>query len=168
MEPKIITLPALKVAGYKINTSNINGTNLKEIPAFWTAYMEDGRMEKLHGADFVKNHAEYGVCFSTNSGKGGFSYVIGVEVKEDVEIPNDFYACELPDATYAMFSTVPSDRTEFSSNIQKTWHYIMNDWFPFSGYEYAKGKVDFELYGEQSRGDSGLVCDIYIPIAKIK
>ena len=69
-------------------------------------------------------------------------------------------------ATYAVFSTPPCSRAEFVKNIQGTWNYIMNDWFQASGYEYAPGCVDFELYGEKCMGETGLVCEIYIPVAK--
>jgi len=166
MDPRFVTLPAIPLAGYAIETSNIDGENNKEIPAFWMAYMTDGRMERLHGSDFLKKHDEYGACFAVDPENGIFSYVIGVEVKEGAEIPEAFYTCEIPPATYAVFSTPPCDKAELAKNIQGTWVYIMDDWFPSSGYEYAAGCVDFEYYDEKCMGETNNVCDIYIPVAK--
>ena len=168
MEPKFVTKPAVKLAGYEIRTRNIDGVNSKEIPAFWTAYLADGRAGKLHEASFVKDHAEYGACFAENPENGEFSYVIGVEVEENANIPEAFHTCDLPPATYAVFSTPPCDNHVFSQNIQGTWQYIMNDWFPTSGYEYAPGCGDFEYYGEKAMGDKDVVCDIYVPVIKSK
>lgn len=166
MEPKIVTLPAVRLAGYSIQTTADNNENSREIPAFWTAYLADGRAGRLHGSDFVKKQAEYGACFSVNPESGKFTYVIGVEAKEGADIPAEFYTCEIPGATYAVFSTPPCNKAEFSKNIQGTWQYIMNDWFPASGYEYAAGCTDFEYYDDRCMGENDNVCDIYIPIAK--
>jgi len=166
MEPIFVTLPAIKIAGYEIKTKNTDGENNKAIPAFWTEYLTDGRVQRLHGAEFLKGHAEYGACFAVNPENGEFSYVIGVEVKDGASVPDEFHTCELPPATYAMFSTPPCTKEEFSNNIQGTWQYIMDDWFPGSGYEYAPGCVDFEYYGEKAMSDTEAVCDIYIPVVK--
>lgn len=166
MEPKFVSLPAIKLAGYALKTRSVDNENSREIPKFWTSYLADGRVEKLHRSAFVKNHAEYGACFPEDPQNGEFSYVIGVEVKDGAEISKEFHTCELPPATYAVFASPPCERPSFSKNIQGTWQYIMNEWFPSSGYEYAAGCVDFELYGESCMGDKNLVCEIYIPVIK--
>lgn len=166
MKPKFVSLPAIKLAGYALKTRNVDNENSREIPEFWAGYLTDGRAGKLHQSDFAKNHAEYGACFPEDPQNGEFSYVIGVEVKDGIEIPKEYHVCELPPAVYAVFSTPPCDRPMFSQNIQGTWQYIMNDWFPSSGYEYTFGCVDFELYGEKCMGDKDLVCEIYIPVTK--
>jgi AraC family transcriptional regulator len=166
MEPIIKTIPKIKIAGYVIKTKNVDGENSKDIPAFWGAYMSDGRCQKLHGESFVKKHSEYGACFCPDTETGEFDYVIGVEVKDDISIPSEYHTCELPAATYAVFSTPPSDASGFVSAIQGAWQYIFNDWFPSSGYEYAPGCVDFELYDERCMSDTGKVCEIWMPIVK--
>lgn len=164
MTPKFVTFSTIKLAGYALRTKNPEDENSKDIPNFWTEYLTDGRMEKLHQSGFVKKHAEYGACFPEDPQNGEFTYVIGVEIKDDIDIPKEFHVCELPPANYAVFATPPCDRAVFSQNIQGTWQYIMNDWFPSAGYEYASGCVDFELYGEKSMGDKDLICEIYIPV----
>lgn len=168
MEPKFVYRPAIKIVGYSITTSSNGNENNKDIPNFWNAYMTDGRMEKLHGEDFVKDHAEYGACFPENKDTCEFEYVIGVEQVEKALIPADYTIHEIPAATYAVFSSPQSNATNFVSNIQGTWQFIFNEWFPNSGYEYAEGCVDFELYDDRCLSEAEKVCDIYIPVTKKK
>jgi len=166
MEPKFLVLDAIKIAGYLLRTKMVEGENSVDIPAFWQAYLTDGRAGRLHQQEFVKNHDEYGACLAMNPENGEFSYIIGVEVKDGAVISEEFQVCDIPPATYAVFSTPPSNEEDFSKNIQGTWCYIMDEWFPKSGYEYAEACVDFELYGEKSMSEAGKVCDIYIPVVK--
>ncbi len=166
MEPKIVTLPATLLAGYTIRSTNTEGNNNKEIPAFWQAYLSDGRMEALHDQPFVKSHAEYGACFPCDAASGTFEYMIGVEAKEGAAIPEGFCARTMPAATYAVFTTPPTVRTQFTTAIQGTWRFIYSEWFGLSGYEFAPGCCDFELYDERCMDDNACVCDIYIPVIK--
>ena len=166
MEPKMIKKETIKLAGFALKTVMKGGESKKAIPQFWTDYLSDGRMEKLHGESFLKSHAEYGACFPENPENGEFVYVIGVEVKEGHVIPDGYHACSLPEALYAVFSTPPCDEANFSPTIQGTWEYIMSEWFPNSGYEFDGNGVDFEIYDERCKGKTGKVCDIYIPVVK--
>lgn len=166
MEPKWKTLPAIRLAGYALHTKTGEQENNKEIPAFWMDYMTDGRMSKLHSAAFVKAHDEYGACFMLNPEMGEMRYVIGVEASEGAEIPEEFHVCEIPAATYAVFSTPPTDKANFSQTIQGVWQYIYAEWFPNSGYEYAPNAVDYELYDARCMDAHGNVCEIHIPVVK--
>ncbi|MDQ7093725.1 AraC family transcriptional regulator [Desulfosporosinus sp. PR] len=166
LEPKFVVLPALKLAGFVLKTTSAAGENRKSIPAFWSAYISDGRMENLHAESFVQKHDEYGVCFPENQDSGEFEYVIAVEIKENAVVPEEYYVCELPPANYAVFSTPPCDAASFPSTIQGVWQYIFDEWLPKSGYEYAPDCVDFELYDDRCMSDTGKVCDIYIPLVK--
>ncbi len=166
MEPKTISLPAISLAGYALDTTCENGENLKAVPAFWDAYFMKGRMEKLHGESFLKGHTEYGVCFPKNGAMGEMTYMIGVEAAEGAAIPEEYRAMKVPAATYAVFSTPSSDATNFSDNIQRLWQNVYGEWFPGSGFEYAPGCVDFERYDERCMTPCDKVCDIYVPIVK--
>jgi AraC family transcriptional regulator len=160
---KYIDRTAIKLVGYAIKTSSLNGENFKAIPQFWGAYMGDGRMQKLHGENFVKNHAEYGVCLPEDA-DGGFEYVIGVELKEDTTADGGYYCCEIPAAAYAVFTTPEADAAGFSGAIQQTWKDIFSQWFPQSGYRIDEAGLSFELYDERSMSDTSKVCEIWIPV----
>jgi AraC family transcriptional regulator len=166
MEPKMVKKESVKLAGFAVKTRTKDGENSKEIPKFWQDYLTDGRMKKLHGESFLKNHAEYGACFPRDPENGEFEYVIGVEVNENHDIPAGYHVCTLPQALYAVFTTPPADNSGFVSSIQGTWNYIYSEWFPNSGYEFANNGIDFELYDERMMGETGKVIDIYIPVVK--
>jgi AraC family transcriptional regulator len=166
MEPKMVKKEAVKIAGFAIKTCTKDGANKKEIPQYWQDYLHDGRCEKLHGESFVKNHAEYGACFPTNMEKGEHGYVIGVEVKEDVTIPDTYHVCTVPQALYAVFTTPPAEASNFVASIQGTWDYIYSEWFPNSGYEFDEKGVDYELYDERCMKETGKIIDICIPVVK--
>jgi len=166
MEPKMVKKESVKLAGFALKTSTKDGENYKAIPKFWQDYISDGRCKKLHGESFLNGHAEYGACFPVISDNGGLVYVIGVEVKEGHDVPDGYHVCTIPEALYAVFSSPPADEANFSSSIQRTWKYIYSEWLPGSGYEFDNSKVDYELYDERCMGETGKVCDIYIPVVK--
>ena len=166
LEPRFVSLPAVRLAGFALKTTTVDGENSTSIPDFWSAYMSDGRVNRLHSESFVKNHVEYGACFPEDPETGEFEYVIGVEPKDGAAIPDGYHVCVLPPATYAVFSTPPSDAAGFVPGIQGVWDYIFNEWFPESGYEYAPNCVDFELYDDRCMSETGKVCDIYIPVIR--
>lgn len=162
VEPKIVTKPAAKFAGYELKTTCQEGKNLQEIPAFW-ASMTPEHFATLHNTLHVVHHSELGLCFPPDSATGNFSYVIAMEVHDYEGAPPELMRGEIPEATYAVFSIPPVENQqspEFSAAIQGTWKYIYDTWFPGSGYEFAAGKVDYEQYYE------GAKVEIYIPIVK--
>jgi AraC family transcriptional regulator len=156
MEPKMVRLPAVKLAGFALKTRSKDGVNKKAIPQFWQACRADGRFERLQNGSFLKNHTLYGACFPENPENGEFEYVIGAEVKDGHDVPKDYHVCTLPGALYAVFATPPAEDFNFSSTIQGTWEYIYSEWFPKSGYEFDGNGVDFELYGERSMNMYGI------------
>ncbi|GHV62529.1 hypothetical protein AGMMS49587_09630 [Spirochaetia bacterium] len=171
MEPKIVNLSAIKLAGYIINTTGKNGENFRAIPQFWADYVSDGRMEKLHGEGFLKSHTEYGACFPEDPATGEFEYIIGVEVKDGASpsektVPPVYQIREAPAAAYAVFSSPPADSAGFSAAIQETWRYVFAEWLPGAAYQIDPRGVNFELYDERCRSEKARVCDIYVPVIR--
>lgn len=164
MEPKIIRKSALKIAGYGIPTNSARST--KDCPALWDKYVIEGWEEKLYTQLKPLKHGEYGVCYESHKETGEFIYVIGVEVENFDDTTEDMIKVELPASDYAVFTTSPVNDALFSENIQNTWHYIVNEWFPNSGYLWDETKSDFELYDERCHGDTDKVMEIYVPVIK--
>lgn len=163
MEPQIVTKPAFKVAGYELKTTTRDGVNNQEIPAFW-GNMTAERLGMLHNQLHCVGKAELGMCFPGDPANEDFSYVIAVEVSDFNGVPADLFTAEIPEATYAIFTTPANDGEEnIAPAIQGTWKYIHETWFPNSGYEFAEGKADFEWY---PCGNKGEKVKIYIPIVK--
>jgi AraC family transcriptional regulator len=165
MEPKMVKKEAIKIAGFALKTT-VNGRQNKiDIPKFWQEYLNDGKRKKLHGENFVKSRTEFGAWPQINYENGEFVYVIGVEVKDGYDVPDEYHVCTIPEALYAVFSSPPADK-DFSREIQGTEEYIFSEWFPNSEYEFADDKIDFELYDERNMNEKRYVCEIYIPVVK--
>jgi AraC family transcriptional regulator len=77
---------------------------------------------------------------------------------------------EVPEATYAVFTSPPVDFTEdsslFTDEIKETWKYIFENWFRDSEYELDLTKYDFEFNDERRHEQTGIVMDIYVPVIK--
>lgn len=165
LEPKIIHQRKQMIAGIAKKTTHSDNQNSKEIPAMWQEYIREGGMEKLHAQDFVTSHDEYGICLPLDTETDTFEYVIGIAVQEDVPT-HSYQTWSIPEADYAVFTVPQSTQETFVSNIQGTWNYIFNEWFPSSGYELDSVSYDYERYPIDDMNDQSLRCDIYIPIAK--
>ena len=165
MEPRIIVRPAFTVAGYALRTTSVDGENHRAIPVFWQAYMKN-HSESLHKALNPVTHAEYGLCTEMDMETGEFDYVIGLEVPEGAPIPDGLHVTRVPASTYAIFTTPPAEEKDFVNTIQNTWSYIYHEWFPSSGYEYAPGGADYELYDERCLKETAKQIDIAIPVVK--
>lgn len=165
MEPKLVSRPAFRIAGYALRTTSQGGENKRAIPAFWQDYLKN-RCEGLHSALTPVSHAEYGMCADMDFETGAFNYVIGLEAADGAAIPEGLHVTQVPAATYAIFTTPPADGDHFVEAIQNTWAYIYEQWFPESGYEYASGCFDYELYDERCLREAGKQIDIAIPVVR--
>jgi AraC family transcriptional regulator len=163
MEYRIVTKPAFDVIGYSLRTRTHEGENHRDIPAFWSRYMEEKMGQNLHG--LAVSGAEYGICDDFDMESGEFSYIIGVEAKEGAEAPEGTVKRHYPETTYAVFTTPKVTPDRFSESIQSTWGVIFSEWFPNSDYEHSGG-AELEYYDERSCRDRAELfeMDIYIPV----
>ncbi|MBA9083843.1 putative transcriptional regulator YdeE [Fontibacillus solani] len=104
-------------------------------------------------------------------------YLFGVIVEDFGKVTPDMITLDVPEATYAVFTTPPVDVTAgekngganqegFPNAIRLTWQYIFQEWFKDSGYEYDDTKLDFEYYDERCHFRPDTVMDIYVPVTK--
>lgn len=159
MEPKIKTIPAFKVMGYKLETTSIDGKNFEEIPKFWQKLLSDecALLKKIKGV--INPQISYGMCTDLKE-DGSFTYVVGYEVSTFDNAEKEMHCETIPELKYAIFTA----KGEMPESIQSTTKYIYGKWFPDSGFEFA-GNADFELYDEsRMQNPKSAECDIYIPI----
>lgn len=172
MQPKIINKDAVKIVGYKFNTTLRNNAHTRDIPSFWNECGFEGENYEtiLYESQPTPRHGEYGICVNTNIETDEFSYIFGVEVTDFHKATEKMYTLEIPPATYAVFTTPPVDGDDFVDSIHGTWKYILEEWFPSSGYEIDDTKFDFEFYDERCHPweYDKLCMDIYVPIMKKK
>lgn len=176
MIPTIVTKPAFKVAGYGIKTNIAGGSFTKDIAAFWNNYDTNGWECKLYDQLTPPKHGEIGICVPDSRDSGSLVYLLGVLVEDFSKVTPDMITLEVPEATYAVFTTPPVDLTaggregqsnqeEFPQTIKQTWKYIFQEWFKESGYSYDESKLDFEFYDERCHFRPDSVMEIYVPVA---
>ncbi len=171
INPIIIEKSAFKVAGYGIKTNITNGNYTKDVASFWINYNGENLESKMYKILNPAKHGEVGLCIPSSNDNGEATYMLGVVVEDFNDVTDDMITLEVPQATYAVFTTPPvtsaeSENTEFASVIKKTWKYIFEEWFKDSGYIFDETKLDFEYYDERCHSNIDTVMDIYVPVIK--
>lgn len=173
MNPIIKKMPAFKVAGYGIKT-NITSEYMKDIAAYWDTYEGENLESKMYAQLNPPKHGEVGLCVPSSE-NGNVTYLLGVIVEDFTKVTPDMLIVEVPDAEYAVFTTLPVDNSETASTydedplaimVKETWRYIFEQWLPKSGYCYDESKLDFEYYDERCHGLKDAVMEIYVPVKK--
>ncbi|MGX4599552.1 AraC family transcriptional regulator [Faecalimicrobium sp. JNUCC 81] len=170
MDPIIVKKPAFKVAGYGIKTNISNGSYTKDVASFWSNYNGENLESKMYKLLEPPKHGEVGLCIPSNDENGDTIYLLGVIVDDFEGVTDDMMRVNVPEATYAVFTTLPVDTTndleqkEFSNTIKETWKYIFEEWFKDSKYIYDESKMDFEFYDERCHSRKDTVMEIYIPV----
>ncbi|MBC7959124.1 MAG: AraC family transcriptional regulator [Vallitaleaceae bacterium] len=168
MQPKILERPTFMVIGYEFQNNLKDILHTRDIPAFWSQRgLTDGTCEtKLYATLKPTKHGEYCICLKTNMETDDFSYLLGVGVDTFDLATEDMYLLEVPAATYAIFTTPTVMEDNFVDSIQGTWKYILEEWFPSSGYEIDESKFDFEYYDERCHPweYDKISMEIHIPI----
>lgn len=170
MNPVIVNKPAFKVAGYGIKTNISNGSFTKDIASFWSNYNGENLESKMYEILKPERHGEVGVCIPSNDENGDAIYLLGLVVNDFEHVTENMITIEIPEATYAVFTTPPVDTTndveqkDFAKIIKETWKYIFEEWFKDSEYIFDEDKIDFEFYDERCHGREDTVMDIYVPV----
>lgn len=158
MDPKIVDLPALHVAGL---AGRFAVGRTEGIPALWMRFVQ-----AWQGAGRPFPKISYGVCYDESDGAGSeavpFTYLAAFPLEEGADAPEGLEMRTVPANRYAVFTHRGAVRT-----IGETYDRIFGTWLPSSGYRRAEGP-DFERYDERF-DDEALTgeVDIYVPVARI-
>lgn len=172
MNPVIMKKAAFKVAGYGIKTNITNSNYTKDIASFWSNYNGENLESKMYKILNPPKHGEVGICVPKKGESGDAIYLLGVIVDNFDNVINEMITVEVPEATYAVFTTPPVDTSndlenkDFPEAIRNTWKYIFEEWFKDSDYVFDESKFDFEFYDERCHGRKDTIMEIYVPIQK--
>lgn len=161
MNPKIVKLGHMRVAGLQIRTTNEAecGPNAK-IGALWNRYYQEGYPASTPGQ---KDPAVvFGVYADYESDENGaYSLLVGKEVEAEAPLPAELTVKEIPASTYAVFTTRVGPTVEV---ITEAWKHIW-EWSQQPGVTRTFA-ADFELYdGVRCADMNQAQIDIYIGIA---
>ena len=159
VHPQIVTLPPIKVAGLRGETT-LHDNRLRQlwerVNAVYTQI--PNRLPSARGFGICEACHENTVY--TMNDQVLFSEVAGVEVSSFVGLPEPFVRKELPGGRYAVFTHRGSLR-----RLPQTFAYIWGTWF-LNTREQLDDREDFELYDRRFLGydhpDSEV--DLYIPV----
>lgn len=173
LEPEIMFKESIAVAGYLLK-KNIGNVHTRDIPVFYDdcGPLENvtSKLSHIYKTLKPKVHGEF--CLAVNpSGDGkNVSYLLAVRADDPDNVPADMTCIEIPAGTYAVFTTPwAHSYREGVELTRKTWKYILDEWFPNSGYEIDENGYDYEYEDERAHREenNGKTCiDIYIPVKK--
>ncbi|MHA6531113.1 AraC family transcriptional regulator [Paenibacillus sp. BAC0078] len=138
-----------------------------EIPEFVETIWKDGTHDRINEA-VGKPHGSllfgYHYDFSEDGTK---RYLMGFEVKEANEIPQDLTVLHIPAQTYAVFDSreqIPDD-AELGLEIINVWRRIYAEWFPSANFEQVEGPcIEKYYWADESQADS--ICEVWIPVQR--
>ena len=162
MDYKIIKKPAFSIAMTSREFTNINGQNLKDIPAWWEEFLASPDCAALTGltgdsSGAITGGVMLGVCYGA-ADTGEFSYAIAVELPDGAG-SGKFEKMEIPATTWAVFDCI-------LDNLQDVTKQIFGEWYMATGYEHP-GTPDLEVYLPEGEGDD-MKCQIWAPVVKKK
>lgn len=170
MQPKMVKRDSFKVVGYEFLSKVEAVKKTRDIPAFWSLRgLDDGKYEgMLYEKLNPVKHGEYCFCITKSLNEEEFSYILAVEVLNFDDKKEDMKEMEMEEATYSVFLSPEVKYENFVESIQGTWKYILEDWFPNSGYEIDDRYFDFEYYDERCHyWERDKMCmEIHIPVKK--
>jgi predicted transcriptional regulator YdeE len=163
MEKSKVKLAEIKLVGLKTRTSNeaeFDAVRAK-IANLWQQYLENNIAEKIKNRKTP--YVTYSVyCDYKTDYKGEYSYFIGEEVNEFVNVPDGLEIYIIPEQDYVKFTTkVGSIPKVVIEAWQEIWK--MSDQVLGGKRSY---QADFEIYDQRALDQSKAVLDIYLGINK--
>ncbi len=144
----------------------INDDSDHSIPDFWTECSEKNRIGPMKLLRAAGKRDLYGICSPVREGETHFRYGIGILIDEDTDTAKLEQFCS---DGYSIWETTPADYAVFScfgpdgDCLGETWSRFYKEFVPQTGYEQTND-TDFEIYYE--KGESGLFCELWIPVRK--
>lgn len=161
---------AFLVAGYAAAIENADASGTNDVAALWDEVDMNGLETLLYEKLNPHIHAEIGIYLPGMSGEA--RYVLGVIVNDFYKAQADMQCLAVPEATYAVFTTLPADESantgQFADIIKRTWKSIFENWFDSSNDEYIYDveKLDFEYYDERCHPQTDAIMEIWVPVRK--
>jgi AraC family transcriptional regulator len=165
---KIVKREAFFVAGYVAAIENVTASSTGNVAALWGEVDMSGLETLLYEKLNPYIHGEIGIFLPGENGEA--RYVLGVIVNDFDKVEADMECLEVPEAIYAVFTTLPVDESAnpgwLAKIIKRTWKSIFEKWFENSGYEYDAEKLDFEYYDERCHPKTDALIEIWVPVKK--
>ncbi|MDE5777825.1 MAG: AraC family transcriptional regulator [Lachnospiraceae bacterium] len=144
-----------------------NDNNDHSIPDFWTECSERNLIDPMKLLRAEGKRDLYGLCSPAKDSETHFNYGIGIVIDENTDITKleqftkeGYSIWKTEPADYAVFKCLGSD----GNCLGETWSKFFKEFVPQTGYVQTDD-TDYEIYFEN--GESGLFCELWIPVKKI-
>lgn len=154
MEYRIEKKEAFRIVGVSAPLEREMEKNFEIVPMMWQKAAMDGTMPTLAGMMNSEPMGVLGVCACSED--DNWKYYIAVASNKPIE--NDMDECNIPAATWAIFSG-----SGVSQSIQELEKRIVTEWLPTSGYEYGNAP-DIEVY--LNPDPQNAKYEVWIPVVK--
>lgn len=161
MNFSIIELTSCKLIGKEIRCK-MGHPEGNPIPAFWGKCFADGTMKKLEEhPDRLYSNAAVGWIGNFNPIDKTFSYVVGVFVKAEADMPEGMFSITMPQTRYAVGSIKGNE-----PDIYMHAHSFTESEMKKAGLNYNSScEFEMEWYDERFCESEGYkIIDMYIPI----
>ncbi|MEM8872894.1 MAG: GyrI-like domain-containing protein [Planctomycetota bacterium] len=149
MNPRFEARPALTVVGYQIDTKPMS----PEIGELWGKF---GSAHDVQWPPSIGGGGAYGVM-QYHEDTGVLTYMAGIPVAPDAQVPEGMHKWDVPETEYAIFSTV-------LDNLAETFTKIYNEWLPNADVDGGTGPA-LEWYGPGFH-EKHLDVNVLIPIRR--
>jgi predicted transcriptional regulator YdeE len=150
-------IPAKIVVGIARRTSNADGRSIEDIPATWTAFLQQNASAKIRNRAFPPTmYAVYSDYAS--DWKDEYSYMIGCGVTRAGTIPEGMEVRKIPAQTYAVFNA----KGRMPDEVVAVWSMVWLSGLP------RKYTYDFEVYDRRFTNPKQKEVDICIAVDQKK
>jgi AraC family transcriptional regulator len=163
MEAKMVFKEKFTIAGYLLR-KNLGHVHTRDIPVFYDdcGPIADisSKLNHVYATLKPKIHGEFSLAVNPSGDNEDFSYLLAVRADDPLAVPEDMICIEIPEGTYAVFTTPWANDNESIEVTRKTWTYILNEWFPNSEYEIDENGYDYEYEDERAHAweNNGKTC----------
>lgn len=157
--PKTVQQPGFTVIGIAARTSNAKEMTADGIIGKqWGHFYQDGVMGKIPnkaGQSIIAVYSDY-----ASDKNGEYTFLLGVKVTSDSDVPAGMVAKKIPAGRYAVFTT---EKGPGQKVIPEAWMKINS--LPKSAVGGDRVyRADYEVYDERASDPQNLQADIYIGI----
>lgn len=143
----------------------IENNDYEVIPRFVTEIWRNGEHDRIN--DVLGREAGsllFGYYFDFSE-DGSRKYLMGGELPEGREVPQDFTVLNIPSHTYAVFEGREkiTEDVEIGLEVQNVWRRIYSEWFPSVNFEQVEGPC-LEKYFWVDEEEIDSVCEVWIPV----
>lgn len=149
-----VTLPAFKLIGISVRTTNQNQQALKDIEQLWQQFMGNQILDKIPNKI---DHTVYSMYTDYESDyMAPYTAIIGCKVAHTEEVPEGMVAKAVQEGTYC--KTVASGAFNdgfIGRHWSKIWNMDLSRTY----------QADFEVLGEKAQDPNNAEVDFYVSIA---